>query len=583
MQDEYEEAVQDEVHKTLNTSKIAPETPLIKRKTTALPTELLNNRPSVTRTRNGASRQAIQNLSEENQSFISSDSSDYGMIDGEITKKIIDDLELSSPSPKDNNPAQIVTLKSIENIEGSRRISDSSKNNTADTSNGSTSLLDVKKLQSLTGRRNKNISKNKSNENVDMDLTGNSGTMLKVTTVNKLLPKQVATVCEEVKQKKRSVKQKLFTEDLVASSDNDFTKLSSDVSNHTAASCEEMSNLKLSSGKSTSNKSVEDTEVKDDSSETSVRRTNRRTAKQKLFVSPNPAANDGSTMSSLRLSSDSSIANERENSKETSEQKRKTNNLPEASPPKIKRQEGAAKRPTRRKLYNPDEPLNGSYLKVTEDSPNDKKTKKTFKKPTIPLTPVLLTTNAKRFLNEKKDQVDDEAAKAKTPTTPVKRTQTKLKTDRKKATAATGSEDKRKTRSSSFYFDKTPIKSSQKKVKKKSSIVCTRLHKPEVEVFQQIVKKLGGFYVEDEVTNSTTHLVAGEPKRTINLLRAVARGCWILKHEWVEFDLFYFPLSLNHFHLQLLKSLEAGKWLPEEEYELTEFSGAVQVRSLVCS
>lgn len=34
-------------------------------------------------------------------------------------------------------------------------------------------------------------------------------------------------------------------------------------------------------------------------------------------------------------------------------------------------------------------------------------------------------------------------------------------------------------------------------------------------------------------------------------------------------------------YLQLLRSLEAGKWLPEEEYELTEFSRAVQVNTLI--
>ncbi|VEN40366.1 unnamed protein product [Callosobruchus maculatus] len=92
----------------------------------------------------------------------------------------------------------------------------------------------------------------------------------------------------------------------------------------------------------------------------------------------------------------------------------------------------------------------------------------------------------------------------------------------------------------------------------KPTIVCTMLHRDDVVVFNQIVKKLGKFNIEDEVSSSTTHLVAGEPKRTINMLRAIARGCWILKYEW------------------LLKSLEAEKWLPEEDFEETDFSPAVQ-------
>ncbi|XP_072400084.1 uncharacterized protein MCPH1 [Diabrotica undecimpunctata] len=94
------------------------------------------------------------------------------------------------------------------------------------------------------------------------------------------------------------------------------------------------------------------------------------------------------------------------------------------------------------------------------------------------------------------------------------------------------------------------------------SIVCTKMHKEDVQVFMQIVKKLGRFDVEDEVSSKTTHLVAGEPKRTINMLRAITRGCWVLKKEW------------------LFKSLESGKWLPEEDFEETNFSAAVEKNRL---
>ncbi|CAG9840235.1 unnamed protein product [Diabrotica balteata] len=94
------------------------------------------------------------------------------------------------------------------------------------------------------------------------------------------------------------------------------------------------------------------------------------------------------------------------------------------------------------------------------------------------------------------------------------------------------------------------------------SIVCTKMHAQDVQVFMQIVKKLGRFDVEDEVSSKTTHLVAGEPKRTINMLRAITRGCWVLKKEW------------------LFKSLESGKWLPEEDFEETNFSAAVEKNRL---
>ncbi|XP_074035088.1 microcephalin [Leptinotarsa decemlineata] len=119
---------------------------------------------------------------------------------------------------------------------------------------------------------------------------------------------------------------------------------------------------------------------------------------------------------------------------------------------------------------------------------------------------------------------------------------------------------KESRRSTREFDDKVDTK--KKKIKddklQQPSIVCTKMHKDEIGVFSQIVKKLGGFIIEDEVTKKTTHLVAGEAKRTINMLRAITTGCWIVNQKW------------------LFQSLEAGKWLPEEDFELNDFSPAVQ-------
>ncbi|KAF5278269.1 hypothetical protein FQR65_LT15711 [Abscondita terminalis] len=92
-----------------------------------------------------------------------------------------------------------------------------------------------------------------------------------------------------------------------------------------------------------------------------------------------------------------------------------------------------------------------------------------------------------------------------------------------------------------------------------TSIVCTRMHKPEAQRFLDAVRKLGKFFVENDVTEKTTHLVVGECKRTVNLLKAISRGCWILRKDW------------------LFKSIDDGKWAQEEDYELTDFSPAVKV------
>ena len=49
----------------------------------------------------------------------------------------------------------------------------------------------------------------------------------------------------------------------------------------------------------------------------------------------------------------------------------------------------------------------------------------------------------------------------------------------------------------------------------------------------QVVRNLGGFSVVDSVCESTTHVVSGGHKRTLNVLLGIARGCWILSFKWV--------------------------------------------------
>lgn len=74
-----------------------------------------------------------------------------------------------------------------------------------------------------------------------------------------------------------------------------------------------------------------------------------------------------------------------------------------------------------------------------------------------------------------------------------------------------------------------------------------------------VVEKLGGFIIEAHVSEKTTHVVTQGPRRTVNLLKGIARGCWIVLQEWV------------------LKSLGADVWLEEDEFELADFSPAVKV------
>ncbi|KAL8172777.1 UNVERIFIED_CONTAM: hypothetical protein K2H54_017830 [Gekko kuhli] len=48
----------------------------------------------------------------------------------------------------------------------------------------------------------------------------------------------------------------------------------------------------------------------------------------------------------------------------------------------------------------------------------------------------------------------------------------------------------------------------------------------------QVGKKLGGFLFSNEVCANTSHVIAGSPRRTLNVLLGIARGCWIVSYEW---------------------------------------------------
>lgn len=81
---------------------------------------------------------------------------------------------------------------------------------------------------------------------------------------------------------------------------------------------------------------------------------------------------------------------------------------------------------------------------------------------------------------------------------------------------------------------------------------------------KSIVKSLGMAEMELNVSRRTTHVVS-TGVRTVNLLRGIIRGCWLITLEWV------------------LKSLENNAWLKPEEFEMKHFSKSVMVKRLVFS
>uniref|UniRef100_A0A0C9QSV8 MCPH1 protein n=1 Tax=Fopius arisanus TaxID=64838 RepID=A0A0C9QSV8_9HYME len=92
---------------------------------------------------------------------------------------------------------------------------------------------------------------------------------------------------------------------------------------------------------------------------------------------------------------------------------------------------------------------------------------------------------------------------------------------------------------------------------KRIYIVTTGLCNGDKDLVKAAVKKIGGARIETSVTRQTTHIIT-TGVRTINLLRGIIRGCWLVSILWLK------------------KSIEARNWQSPERYEIDHFSKAVQ-------
>ncbi|XP_070697156.1 microcephalin [Pempheris klunzingeri] len=103
------------------------------------------------------------------------------------------------------------------------------------------------------------------------------------------------------------------------------------------------------------------------------------------------------------------------------------------------------------------------------------------------------------------------------------------------------------------------LKEMVNKTKTMRTLVMTSMPSEKQHTVGQVVKALGGFSIVDRVCESTTHVVSGGQRRTLNILLGIARGCWILSFEWI------------------LWCLEQRQWIPEEPYELSDQFPAAQI------
>ncbi|KAH8280334.1 hypothetical protein KR018_002878 [Drosophila ironensis] len=91
------------------------------------------------------------------------------------------------------------------------------------------------------------------------------------------------------------------------------------------------------------------------------------------------------------------------------------------------------------------------------------------------------------------------------------------------------------------------------------TLVHTNMHHEQIQFIHKALRRLRGMRLDPTVTQRTTHLVSLEPRRTLNLLRGLMRGVWIVSYQWV------------------IASVRAGKWIGEEPYEMTRFSRAIEI------
>lgn len=97
----------------------------------------------------------------------------------------------------------------------------------------------------------------------------------------------------------------------------------------------------------------------------------------------------------------------------------------------------------------------------------------------------------------------------------------------------------------------------QKPIKK--YLVMTSMSSSEQEMAKSVTKALGGCVISDNVRKSTTHVICGNARRTLNLLYGLIQGCWLVSKQWV------------------FKSMEAGKWIDERKFEMTDDYPAAKV------
>ncbi|XP_022174220.1 uncharacterized protein LOC111036501 [Myzus persicae] len=91
------------------------------------------------------------------------------------------------------------------------------------------------------------------------------------------------------------------------------------------------------------------------------------------------------------------------------------------------------------------------------------------------------------------------------------------------------------------------------------SIACSGMTKSETNILKSCIQDLGTFIFHPKVEPSTTYLITkSQPNRTLNVVFAMAYGCFIVSEDWVH------------------ESHKIGRWLSHHQYLISDMSERVK-------
>ena len=113
-----------------------------------------------------------------------------------------------------------------------------------------------------------------------------------------------------------------------------------------------------------------------------------------------------------------------------------------------------------------------------------------------------------------------------------------------------------------------PTKAEKNRLTKRRIEVCvTSCPRDDQRMVKDVINRIGSTptakITSQVLPSTTTHLICGdEGRRTLNMLRAILCGCWIVSLDWVY------------------QCLDQETWVDEEPFEMVSFSAAVKQRRL---